>query len=130
MAYERDINVIAMLEREKSALEENWTVYLATIASAVEGSKTANSATMISVTPVWQVRGLLPKGQQQIAFPGIPHCPARGSLPLNHIERDRLLVIFERPGSKSGMSAEAARSGELINAITMYALKVDPGQFR
>ena len=80
---------------------------------------------------VWQVRGRLPKGRQQITFPKTDvACRARGYLPLNHVERGRLIVVFEAPGSRYGVDAEVVRSGELIDAITMYALKVEPSQFK
>ena len=130
LAYEKDINVIARLEREKAALDESWTVYLATIA-AVENVEAGKNPKFVSVTPVWQVRGTLPKGPQRITIStNDGTCTGRDFLPLNHVEGGRLIVVFESPGSRYGIDADVARSGELIDAITMYALKVDPAQFK
>ena len=130
LAYENDIGIIARLQGEQAALENSWTVYLATIAT-VDGGEAGRPPKGIGVVPVWQVRGQLPTGRQQITFPETNVvCRARGYLPLNHVERGRLIVVFEAPGSRYGVDAEVVRSGELIDAITMYALKVDPSQFR
>ena len=130
LAYESDLGVIARLESEKAALEESWTVYLGTIDS-VERGEVGGHPKGMSVTPVWPVRGTLPKGRQRITLPTSDQsCRARGFLGLNYVETGRLVVVFERPGSEYAVSAEVARTGELINAITMYALKVDPAQFK
>lgn len=129
LAYEKDLGVIARLESEKAALEESWTVYLATIARVEKGEE-GKPPKSISVTPVWQVRSPLPMGQQTIALSSdYQGCRSRGYLHLS-TEIGGLVVVFEGPGSRYGIDAEVARSGELIDAITMYALKVDPGQFK
>lgn len=127
--YERDIGVIARLDSEKAALEESWTVYLATL-KEVRPAVAGEARVTLRVQPVWAVRGLLPKGLQSLSGAVGGTCMPRSYLPIMRDAPGTLLVVFDEPGKRYAMSAEVARSGELINAIDMYALKVDPAQSR
>ena len=122
-AYERDTDIILAFEREKLAVEGSWKVYLAEIETVTE-DPARKSVTAYRVKPVWQVRGLLPQELQTLEVPsGNVSCASRGSRPLRRVEPGALLIVFESPGSRHGMSAEDARSGELVDAISMYALQ-------
>jgi len=127
-AYDNDLTVIARIESEKSALEQSSTIYLATVDKVTRGAS-RNSDSVLILRPVWLVRGQLPKGLQRLQLPYVgSSCPGRGYLPLSD-KPGNLLIVFNQPSCQFAISAEVARTDELIRAITMYALKVDPAQF-
>ena len=121
-AYERDQETILAFESETRSIENSWKVFLGKVEMVTEASEKKNIRT-VRVKPVWQVRGLLPAGPKTV-----------DEGPLSSCHRDRqlrgsktgdLIIVFESPGSIGAMRAEQARSGELIDAITMYALSLD-----
>ena len=121
-AYEQARDVIFALDLEKSAIENSWRVYLARVA-VVSPDSTKNGTRTLSVKPVWQVRGLLPSHSAMLEEERLTSCPYPGGL--TGSKPGDLVVVFEKPGSTSGWRADQVRSGELVDAIDMYALSLE-----
>ena len=120
-SYEQARAVMGALEMENSAVENSWRVYLATVENT--GRSAAKSAIgTVSVKPVWQVRGLLPTNSATLQEEAVTSCPFPGGL--HSPKQGDLVVVFEQPGSTTAWRAEEVRSGELIDAISMYALSL------
>jgi hypothetical protein len=122
-SYEQARDIIATLELEKKAIESHWTVYLAKV-EKVAPSATEGGPSTVSLKPVWQVRGLLPAKSATIEEKKLTSCdwPPGG---LHGTKPGELVVVFENPWSTTGWPAGQVRSGELIDAINMYALTLE-----
>ena len=120
-AYEQARDVMRALELENSAVANSWRVYLGTVESIGRNAAKSGPGT-VSVKPVWQVRGLLPTKLATLKEEPITSCPFPGAL--HSPKQGDLVVVFEKPGSKTASRGEEVRSGELIDAITMYALSL------
>jgi hypothetical protein len=123
-AYEHDEDVIQAYEHERTAIEGVWEVYLATVKRRSADQKTPG-AFSLTVQPVWQVRGLLPKETRTVQEGPLSSCAYRWRQ-LRGTKVGDLIIVFENPGSIVGMKADDARTGELVDAITQYALSVSP----
>ena len=125
-AFEQARDIIAKLELEKRALESHWTVYLAKAEKVVPSATKGDPSTVI-LRPVWQVRGLLPTETVTIEENKHRYCdwPTGGLLGTKTVE---LIVVFDDPGSASAWFASEVRSGELIDAIDLYALSLEKEQ--
>lgn len=122
-SYEQARDIIATLELEKEAIESHSTVYLAKVEKVVPGATEGEPSTVI-LKPVWQVRGLLPAKPATIEENKPRSCnwPPGG---LYRTNPGDLVVVFENPWSRAGWPAGQVRSGELIDAIDMYALSLE-----
>jgi hypothetical protein len=121
-AYERDYDVVRAFELERSSIENSWNVYLAKVESATKPTERVG-VTELRVKPVWQVRGLLPAELKTVDEGPLNSCAYRNR-DLRDTKIGDLIIVFESPGSVHGMRADEARSGELIDAISMYALSL------
>lgn len=121
-AYEQAIDVVWALELEKTAIENSWHVYLAKV-NAVAPTPGKSGIRTLTAKPVWQVRGKLPTQSASLVEGALTSCPSPGGL--HGRKQGDLVIVFERPGSTSAWPAEQVRSGELIDAIGMYALSLE-----
>lgn len=126
-AYEQARDVIFAFELEKSAIENSGRVYLAKV-DAVAPNPAKSGVRTLSVKPVWQVRGMLPAEPAVLEEEPLTSCPSPGGLWGS--KRGDLVVVFDKPGSKTGWRAGEVRSGELIDAIDMYALSLEKKKVR
>ncbi len=122
-AYEQDRDVILAVEREKTIVEASWRVYLAKV-NAVASSSPNSGVRTLSVKPAWQVRGTLPASVATVEEGPLTSCAYRFRA-LRGTKVGDLIIIFEQPGTVIGMRADEARSGELVDAIDMYALSLE-----
>ena len=126
-SYEQARDVIFALDLEKSAIDNSWRVYLAKV-DGVALNPAKSGIRTVTVKPVWQVRGMLPAESAMLEQKPLTSCPFPGRL--TRSKPGDLVVVFEKPGSTTGWRAEEVRSGELIDAIDMYALSLEKKKVR
>ena len=122
-SYERDRDIIAKVDLEKRAIESNWTVYLAKVEKVVPDNTEDDPSTVI-LTPVWPVRGVLPTKSASVKENERRFCdwPPGG---LHGSKVGDLVVVFGEYGSTAAWRASEVRSGELIDAIDLYAWSLE-----
>jgi hypothetical protein len=122
-SYERDRDIIAKVELEKRAIESHWTVYLAKVEKIVP-STTEGDPNTVFLMPVWPVRGVLPTKSAALKENKQRFCewPPGGLL---GSKVGDLVVVFGEYGSAEAWFASEVRSGELIDAIDLYAYSLE-----